>query len=266
SLEKKVAIDTNGKLDIAVLNLPHISNFTDFDPLEREDIVSLRYIKEANAVGNPHVLIIPGSKNTIEDLNYLKSKGYLDEIKRLEKNGGTIVGICGGFQMLGKTISDHYGVESSRESIEGLGLLDMETQFENKKTTFQVEAEEIKDEDKKKSPEVVRGYEIHMGKTKLNSAKSLFKIKKRSGKKCLVYDGAVCRDGKVWGTYIHGVFDNDRFRRKFLHKISKKENLPIKKTAGDFEYDTFKEEQYDKLADLVRKNLDMKQIYKLVGS
>ena len=168
--------------------------------------------------------------------------------------------------MLGKTISDHYGVESTRESIEGLGLLDMETQFENKKTTFQVEAEEIKDEDKKKSPEVVRGYEIHMGKTKLNSAKSLFRIKKRSGKKCLVYDGAVCRDGKVWGTYIHGVFDNDGFRRKFLHKISKKENLPIKKTAGDFEYDTFKEEQYDKLADLVRKNLDMKQIYKLVGS
>ncbi|MBW1853939.1 MAG: cobyric acid synthase [Deltaproteobacteria bacterium] len=266
SLEKKFTMNTNGKLDIAVLNLPHISNFTDFDPLEREDLVSLRYVKEATAVGKPHVLIIPGSKNTIEDLNYLKTRGYLEEIKRLKKNGSTIVGICGGFQILGKTISDHYAVESSRRKIEGLGFLDMETQFENKKTTFQVEAEEIKTEGKRKSPEVVRGYEIHMGKTKLNSAKSLFKIKRRSGKKCLVYDGAVSRDGKVWGTYMHGVFDNDGFRRRFLHRISKKENIPQKKTAGDFEYDTFKEEHYDKLADLVRNSLDMKLIYKLVGN
>jgi len=265
SLEKKFTMNTNGKLDIAVLNLPHISNFTDFDPLEREDLVSLRYVKEATAVGKPHVLIIPGSKNTIEDLNYLKTRGYLEEIKRLKKNGSTIVGICGGFQILGKTISDHYAVESSRRKIEGLGFLDMETQFENKKTTFQVEAEEIKTEGKRKSPEVVRGYEIHMGKTKLNSAKSLFKIKRRSGKKCLVYDGAVSRDGKVWGTYMHGVFDNDGFRRRFIHRISKKENIPKRKAAGDFEYDTFKEEHYDKLADLVRNSLDMKLIYKLVA-
>ena len=265
SLEKKFTMDTNGKLDIAVLNLPHISNFTDFDPLEREAVVSLRYVNDANAVGKPHVLIIPGSKNTIEDLNYLKTRGYLDEIRRLKKMGSTIVGICGGFQILGKTISDHYAVESSRRKIEGLGFLDMETQFENKKTTFQVEAEEIKSKGKRKSPEVVRGYEIHMGKTKLNSAKSLFKIKRRSGKKCLVYDGAVSRDGKVWGTYMHGVFDNDGFRRRFLHRITKKENIPIKKAVGDFEYNTFKEEHYDKLADLVRNSLDMKLIYKLVG-
>ncbi len=244
SLEKKFTMNTNGKLDIAVLNLPHISNFTDFDPLEREDLVSLRYVKEATAVGKPHVLIIPGSKNTIEDLNYLKTRGYLEEIKRLKKNGSTIVGICGGFQILGKTISDHYAVESSRRKIEGLGFLDMETQFENEKTTFQVEAEEIKSEGKRKSPEVVRGYDIHMGKTKLNSAKSLFKIKRRSGKKCLVYDGAVSRDGKVWGTYMHGVFDNDGFRRRFIHRISKKENIPKRKAAGDFEYGTFKEEHY----------------------
>jgi len=118
---------------------------------------------------------------------------------------------------------------------------------------------------KRKSPEVVRGYEIHMGKTKLNSAKSLFKIKRRSGKKCLVYDGAVSRDGKVWGTYMHGVFDNDGFRRRFLCRIGKKKKLPVNETAGNFEYEKFKEAHYDKLADLVRNSLDMKLIYKLVG-
>jgi len=99
-----MSTDMQGKLDIAVLSLPHISNFTDFDPLEREEVVSLRYIKKPHSVGQPHVLIIPGSKNTIEDLNYLKTRGYLEEIKKLKKNGSTIVGICGGFQILGKII------------------------------------------------------------------------------------------------------------------------------------------------------------------
>lgn len=265
ALEKKRSNNHKRGLDIAVIRLPHISNFTDFDPLEREDSVALRYVEEAGTLGNPDVLIIPGSKNTIDDLHYLKTRGYVKEIKRLKRNGSTIVGICGGFQILGKTIRDHRGVESSLKSIEGLGLLDIETQFEKKKATFQVEAEEIKDSDNRKSRVLLRGYEIHMGRTKLNTETSLFRIKKRSGKKCLVYDGAISKNGKVWGTYIHGIFDNDGFRRKFLNRINKRGKLPFSDATKYFEYNTFKEEQYDKLADLMRKNLDMNLIYSMVG-
>lgn len=265
ALEKKRYTNhKNGAVDIAVIKLPHISNFTDFDPLEREEGVSLRYVKEPGEVGTPNVLIIPGTKNTIEDLQYLKTRDYLKEIKRLKSNGSTIVGICGGFQILGKTIRDHCGVESSRRNIEGLGLLAIETQFERKKTTFQVEAEEIGVNDKRNSLSVVRGYEIHMGRTKLNTEKSLFKIKKRSGKKCLVYDGAISRDGKVWGTYIHGIFDNDGFRRRFLNSINTKRGSFSPEVTNDFKYDVYKEEQYDKLADLMRENLDMSIIYSLL--
>jgi len=265
SLEKKRSISREKGLDVTVVQLPHISNFTDFDPLEREESVALRYVKEAGEIGNPDVLIIPGSKNTIEDLHYLKTRGYVQEINRLKRNGSTIVGICGGFQMLGKTIKDYHGVESSQKSIEGLGLLDIETQFEKKKATYQIEAEEINLTGKGKSRDLLRGYEIHMGKTKLHTEKILFKIKKRSGKKCLVYDGAISRDRKVWGTYIHGIFDNDRFRRRFLNSINKRRKLPLPEVRRSFEYDSFKEEQYDKLADLIRKNLDMNLIYSMVN-
>jgi len=265
ALEKKGSPNRTEGVDIAVIQLPHISNFTDFDPLEREEGVGLRYVKEVGEIGNPDVLIIPGSKNTIEDLDYLKNRGYVKEINRLKKKGSTIVGICGGFQILGKTIKDHYGVESSLKSIDGLGLLDIETQFEKKKATFQIEAEEINHTDKGKSGELLHGYEIHMGRTKLNTETSLFKIKKRSGKNCLVYDGAISKDGKVWGTYIHGIFDNDGFRIKFLSSINKGRKFPLLEVRRNFEYDTFKEEQYDKLADLVKKNLDLHLIYKLLG-
>ena len=226
--------------------------------------MTLRYVEAVGDLGNPDLLIIPGSKNTIDDLHYLKTRGYLKEIIKLKKNGCAIVGICGGFQMLGKIIKDPYGVESSLKSIEGLGLLDMETQFARKKATFQVEAMEVKVNENNKSHELLRGYEIHMGRAKLNTEKSLFRIKKRSGKKCSVYDGAISKDGKVWGTYIHGIFDNDGFRRRFLNSIKGKRGLPSSEVTNGFEYDAFKEEQYDKLADLIRSSLDVKYITGLI--
>lgn len=266
ALEKKNYTNRKNEIDIAVIMLPHISNFTDFDPLEREKGVSLRYAKEPGNLGNPDVLIIPGSKNTIEDLRYLRARDYVKEIRRLKSNGSTILGICGGFQMLGKTIKDYCAVESSFKRIDGLGLLAIETKFERKKATFQVEAEEIEVTDKGESRNIVQGYEIHMGRTKLNTEKSLFRIKKRSGKKCLIYDGAISKDGKVWGTYIHGIFDNDGFRRRFLNSINKKGRSHCLEARSDFEYNAFKEEQYDKLASLIRNNLDMKYITNLVKS
>ena len=221
SLEKKPVIGDGNGVAIAVIKLPHISNFTDFDPLEREPGVTVHYIEPTERIGDHDVIIIPGSKNTIEDLSFLKRNGYLEDIQRLKERGSTIVGICGGFQMLGRTIQDSGGVESSLGAIEGLGLLDMETQFSKKKATFQVEAQEMNRDGEVQFPETLRGYEIHMGRTKIMKGKPLFKISKKSGKRCALFDGAVSPDGKVWGTYIHGIFDNDGFRRRFIGKITR---------------------------------------------
>jgi adenosylcobyric acid synthase len=141
----------------------------------------------------------------------------------------------------------------------------METQLEKRKTTFQIEAEEINSNENTKSTEVLRGYEIHMGRAIINNEKSLFKIKKRSGKKCSVKDGAISKDGKILGTYIHGIFDNDRFRRKFLNNISKKRKMTFSEMADGFEFNAFKEEQYDRLADLVSRSLNMEYVFNLMG-
>jgi adenosylcobyric acid synthase len=250
-------------LAIAVIKLPHISNFTDFDPLEREPGVTVHYIEPTDRIGDHDVLIIPGSKNTIEDLSFLKRSGYVEDIKRLNEKGSTIVGICGGFQMLGRTIKDPAAVESRFGSIEGLGLLNMETIFSKKKATYQVEAEEMSRNGEDQSPETLRGYEIHMGRTKLMSGNPLFKISKKSGKRYSHFDGAVSQDGKVWGTYIHGIFDNDGFRRRFIGKITKGA-MPSSEGQSTFAYGTYKEGQFDALADLITESLDMNYIRKLV--
>ncbi|MBN1546725.1 MAG: cobyric acid synthase [Syntrophaceae bacterium] len=263
SLEKRRHPSDGNGLDVAVLKLPHISNFTDFDPLEKEKEVVLRYVETSSQLGHPDLLIIPGSKNTIDDLRYLKTGGYLKEIMRLKKGGCAIVGICGGFQMLGKRINDPYGVESSLKSIKGLGLFNMETQLEKRKSTYQVEAEEINRHENKKPTDVLRGYEIHMGQAIINNEKSLFLINKRSGQTCSVKDGAVSRDGKIMGTYIHGIFDNDGFRRRFLNHISRKRKASSTMADG-FKFHAFKEEQYNRLADAIRNSLDMKVIAKLL--
>ena len=261
SLEKKDTGASNNGLDVGVIKLPHISNFTDFDPLEREEGVSISYIERADDLSDQDVLIIPGSKNTIEDLDYLKNAGFVKGIMRLKHMGRTIVGICGGYQMLGKTIEDPYAVESSLRSLPGLGLLDVDTLFSRKKATSQVEAEELGDNNN--PPDRLRGYEIHMGRTKRSSEKNVFKIVKKSGKPYVCYDGAVSPDGKVWGTYIHGIFDNDGFRKKFLQGVTGKavsaEDEEI--TLG---FDSFKEKQYEALAELVKKSLDMNYIADLI--
>jgi len=263
ALEKKPVNSAGNGLTIAVIKLPHISNFTDFDPLEREPGVTVHYIEPTDRIGDHDVLIIPGSKNTIEDLNFLKRSGYVEDLQRLKEKGSTIVGICGGFQMLGRIIKDPGAVESTFGSIAGLGFLDIETMFSKKKATFQVEAEEIIRNGEEQLPETIRGYEIHMGRTKLMSGKPLFKITKKSGKRCSHFDGAVSHDGKVWGTYMHGIFENDGFRRRFIGKSSRGA-MPSPEGKSAFAYATYKESQFDALADLITESLDMNYIRKLV--
>ena len=264
SLENNRARRAGGGIGIAVIRLPHISNFTDFDPLEREAGVTVRYVERVEELNDCAVIIIPGSKNTIEDLHYLKTRGYGEALLRHKEQGAMIVGLCGGFQMLGRIIRDPYGVESTRGEISGLGLLAMETRFSRKKATFQVEAEELHPQAGTGAPERLRGYEIHMGRTKLYGERSLVLIRSRSGKPCACPDGAVSGDGRVWGTYIHGIFDNDGFRRRFIAGI--RGNACQQAAASPvFRYAAFKEDQLDRLAELIRQRLDMDFVAQLIS-
>ncbi len=253
------------QVNIAVLYLPHISNFTDFDPLEHEPDVKLRYVRPGEKLGDADVIILPGSKNTIEDFRFLKKEGYAEEILGLHQSGKMIIGICGGYQMLGRAIRDPLGMETSWGEVEGLGLLDVETILEKEKMTFQVKAVPL-NSPMAAQKEILRGYEIHMGDTQRGTAhQPAFKIIERLGQKAEVEDGAISTDGRVWGTYIHGLFDNNGFRRSFIDSLRKNKGLSSGNRLEGFDYKAFKEQEYDKLAAVLRKELDMPRIYKIIG-
>jgi adenosylcobyric acid synthase len=251
----------DAKLSIAVIHLPHISNFTDFDVLEKEKDVELRYIKSRDFLGNPDLIIIPGTKNTIDDLHYIKEIGLADQIIA---SSAIIIGICGGYQMLGRKIQDPYQIESDKKQITGLGLLDITTTIEKTKATFQVKAiaetnifniENLK----------IEGYEIHAGNTSLlQHTQPLFRIIKRGTQDVNILDGAISKDSKVIGTYIHGIFDNDSFRYALLDYLRNRKGLPLISQLDRFNANKIKEEEYDKLANLIREKLDMKKIYDIL--
>ncbi|MBA5850967.1 cobyric acid synthase [Clostridium sp. cel8] len=253
------AISFNRKItsaiDIAVIKLPHISNFTDFDALKNEKDVSVRFISSKQEFKNPDIVIIPGSKNTIDDLIKLRESGLEDCIKEYSKTG-ILIGICGGYQILGNSIKDPYGVESDSEKIQGMKLLDVDTILEKQKVTTRVKA--------KNKDISVYGYEIHMGICKYGKrAMPLFKIVDKNGNKVNLDDGAVNLKGNIMGTYIHGVFDSPDFREYILNKVRIEKGLQTQKSL---DYRKFREEQIDKLADIVRKNIDMKFIYQIIRS
>ncbi|TYO97845.1 cobyric acid synthase [Desulfallas thermosapovorans] len=267
-MERKnyLAVNDGDKVDIAVLRLPRISNFTDFDPLESEPGVYLRYVGCDDTLGQPDLVIIPGSKNTIEDLLYLKQTGLAGEVVRLARRGVPVVGICGGFQMLGRELKDPFKTESSIEHIPGLGLLDMQTTFAREKVTSQVQATVAGDGDYLGGfGGHLTGYEIHMGRTELGAqARPAFIIETRSGQQVDVPDGAQNAEGSVWGTYIHGIFDNDLFRRHLVNILKKKKGLDTEGQAAIISTEQKKQAGYDRLAELVRNSLDMGLIYRLM--
>jgi adenosylcobyric acid synthase len=251
--EVNVVEGCDNKIKIDVVYLPHISNFTDFDALAQEDDVDLNYIKDVSQLKNPDMLIIPGTKNTIGDLGYLKKNGFTKKIRQMYKANKDlmIVGICGGYQILGEKICDGGGVEAVRKKAAGLGLLPVETVFSEDKTLSQVEAVHVN------SGLSVKGYEIHHGITSNTALKPLFKI---SGRK-KYYDGAVTVDGRCWGTYIHGVFDSDAFRRHVINSLRVKKGLGALGKTKNFDVD----KEFQKLAREVRKNLNMKALYKIIS-
>lgn len=252
-------------IHIAVIQTPKISNFTDFDAFTHEPDVNVRFVQQGDLIGNPDVIILPGSKNTTEDLLYLKHHGYADEIKELADRGTPVIGICGGYQMLGEKVCDPLHVESDKDEVTGLGLLPYITTMQGEKNTYQVEfnCENLPFLDMNFSAENLKGYEIHMGETVLTgSAQSLFNIVRRSNAPVDLQDGFINDKHHVFGTYCHGVFDNDHLRRAVINALRKRKGLlPL---DVKFKYREYKEAEFDRLAAIVRKHFDMKKFYEIL--
>ncbi|MEY8000260.1 cobyric acid synthase [Clostridium sp. Mt-5] len=267
------AVEFNKKvtapIDIAVIKLPHISNFTDLDALKSENDISVRFITSTEEFGNPDLLIIPGSKNTIEDLIKIRQCGLEACIKKYS-NSGIIIGVCGGYQMLGKSIKDPYETETDVGEVEGLGLLDIETVFEREKVTTRIKARSNVDFPMTKNDGAlekrkldVYGYEIHMGICKYGAdAKPLFKLIEKNKEKVNIEDGALNAKQNVFGTYIHGIFDAIDFREYIANRIRENKGLSYKKSTI---YEDLREKEIDKLANIVRENIDVGKIYDIMG-
>ncbi|MDR6554555.1 cobyric acid synthase [Paenibacillus qinlingensis] len=258
------------QLDVAVIRLPRLSNFTDFDPLQEEADIHFRYIDSLAEWGEPDVVLIPGSKNTMEDLHYLKESGLAERlISFAQKEEGWIVGICAGYQMLGVTLSDPGKYESEHAELEGLGLLPTQTVFTPDKRTVRIQGvSTIFAEQGSELP--IDGYEIHMGRTHyLQDLAAPFQIAETNAiasittESILHPDGAVTLDGRVWGTYIHGILHNDDFRRSWLNHIRLHKGLaPV---SQGLRYKERREAAFDRLAEHVRAHLDMTRIYEMMG-
>ena len=250
--------------EFAVVRLPKISNFTDFDALAREEDVSLRYVKSAQELGNPDLVILPGSKNTTEDLLFLKESGLEKSIIKLNKQGTPIIGICGGYQMLGQEVRDPEHTESNLDSLAGLNLLPLITIFEAEKITRQVQvrAQDNQFLGMNYTGESMTGYEIHAGRTYYTQEVRKAFVVDRSDQSG-VLDGAISENGLVMGTYVHGIFDNDGLRRCLLNSLRQAKGL--EELANQQDSASLKEQAYEKLANSVRANLDMAKIYQVMG-
>ncbi len=259
-LDERVKNSGSGGLNIAVIRLPHISNYDDFDPLETDSTVS--YIRQRFEMGDPHLIIVPGTKSTINDLQYLRQSGLANLIKEKAAAGTPVVGICGGYQMLGRKILDPQRVESDQTEVEGLGLLDITTEFVEEKSTRQVRAKVISDAGLLAGAkgQAVSGYEIHMGQSQTEEPTNAFRIIDTPQGKADYSDGALNKSGTVLGTYMHGLFNNDDFRQIFLNNLRRHWGLDENKSGAR----TDRDQEYDKLADIIRQNLDMSGIYRIM--
>jgi adenosylcobyric acid synthase len=250
SVTERFGKKRDAALTIGVVKLPYMSNFSDFTVFDMEEDVNLIYVDDTGAMQQCDALIIPGSKNTIYDMLFLKKNGLDAGIQLFHQSGKPIVGICGGYQILGRQISDPFEVESIDPTIDGLGLLDVVTEMAKNKTTVQNEGTILNGFDSYQKLKV-GGYEIHMGESKRMSEATKPFIQTADGHE----DGAVNAAQTVFGTYFHGIFDNDAFRRAFINVLrSSKGLMPI---AASVDFATAKDAEYDRLAKQVKDNLNM---------
>ena len=237
-------------IDIVAIKLPHISNFTDLDVFEQFPDVSVRYITNPEEIHHPSMIVIPGSKNTLGDLRWLKETGLAAKIVELRNKDIPIVGICGGFQILGEEVSDpHNTEEGGRE--DGLGLLPLRTVMEEEKTTKQYQGfiENAFGIFEPLNGLSANGYEIHTGRTTLTSE-----------------DESLREFGweNVYGTYVHGIFDEGGIASKVVELLARAKGLEID-TSSAMSRREYKEKEYDRLADILEENMDMSEIYKMLG-
>lgn len=254
-------------LDIAVLRLPRMSNFTDFDPLVEEPDVALRYVTTPSEFGQPDAVIVPGSKNSIDDLLFLRETGLERLIHEHVTRGGALCGICGGYQMLGEQLLDPGHLESQFDEVRGLGFFPIETEFTPEKRTVRVEGFAAGWDRKTGSePAPVEGYEIHMGRTRfLRELSHPFRIRDQKTHQEAAadegwrQDGVMSDSGRIWGTYIHGILNNDEFRRMWLNGLREAKGLePLEQEVC---FTGRREAAFDRLAEHVRRHLDMGRIY-----
>ncbi|THU38507.1 cobyric acid synthase [Niastella caeni] len=247
-LQLKKRASVNNKINVAVVLLHRLSNFTDFDRLEKDPRVNLFYTVDPAEITKSEIIILPGSKNTIEDLIAIKNNGVAKAVIEAQKKGKTVVGICGGYQMMGELIEDPFEVESKAGKVAGLGLLPVHTVLGKEKTTLQRTFRY------RQYAAACTGYEIHMGQTAVT----------RTGHEPVITFSDGSTDGcylnnTCWGTYVHGILDNDAVVNDLLSTCTSS-------VATSFNYRQFKEEQYDKLATLIREHVDMKQVYQNMKS
>jgi len=243
------------------VRLPHISNFTDFNLLGSEADVAVNYITRASEVKDADIVILPGTKNTIEDLNWLKQQGIADEIVRHARKGGMVIGICGGYQMLGEMLHDPHHVESRIPEIAGLGLLNLEVTFEAEKTTVQAHGN-IRCESgwlAEHNDLMLDGYEIHSG---INTF----------GDGCVPFlylngredpDGVTNQTGNVIGSYLHGIFDTGSFWRAIVNRVRREKGMD-ENTDDLLTIQQFRDREFDRLASIVRQNIDMDAVYRII--
>ena len=251
--ERLNARDAVKPLDVAVIRLPHISNFTDFIPLEQHELLGVRYVQRARELGAPDLVILPGTKNTMEDLLWLRQSGLEAAVRRLAQAQTPVLGVCGGYQMLGQTLDDPAGTESGKPlSLAGLGLLPTRTTFDAQKRHTQVRAVALG------APFAgarMTGYEIHNGRTTVNGEPF-----------CRLADGTPegCVCPNVFGTYLHGLFDSGELTQALVKLLCARKGISPKETRPTSMAE-YRQAQFDLLADGVRKALDMGAVYRAMG-
>lgn len=240
------------EIDIAVIHLPHIANFDEFNPFRTEPGVQLRFAKRVDELGTPDAIILPGTKVTLPDLAWLRTTGLAQAVLRHCQRGLTTVGICGGYQMMGLTLSDPHGAEGDPGgSAPGLGILPVATQLSRVKHTHRAEL-------LTGDGQLLSGYEIHVGEsTFVGEVKPFGQIVRRNGKSTSVQDGALLAGGHVWGTYLHGIFENDEFRRRWLSSLGWARPNSLQVSSAD--------DEFERIADIVEEALDWNSIDGLLG-
>lgn len=265
TIAKDTQKNSHGLLEIAVVRLPHISNYTDFNALERIEGVRLRYVKSAEQLGRPDLIILPGTKNTIHDLKWMRQNGMEAAILKRTEKDTLVFGICGGYQMLGQVIDDSCHAETG-EQIRGMGLLPVVTEFSMEKNRTRVQGSVLAHSGAWKSLSGIDcgGYEIHMGESRICTREEGVRpfaevTNEINGNR--QQDG--CVKGNAAGTYLHGIFDGQQFCNEMTALLCRRKGIAVS-SQKNISFAQYKQQEYDKLADVIRQNLDMELVYRIM--